>query len=119
VEKKEPLSFITTMPLIEGSYKGNVDTLDELVKEAFTEAIKRVLSTGKTGKLTVTMAFSRKDDFRIEITGDVTTKLPEFKSDIRSIYHDQKGNLFLDDPRQANLPFSTPLKQVKQNQEAA
>ena|GEM_PF-997575 len=29
MEKKEPLSFITTMPLIEGSYKGNVDTLDE------------------------------------------------------------------------------------------
>jgi hypothetical protein len=101
------------LPLIEGSYKGNVDTLDELIKEAFIETVKRVLSTGKAGKMTVTMAFARKDDTRLEITGDVTTKLPEFKADIRSIYHDNRGNLFLDDPRQPHLPNVTPLKKVE------
>ncbi len=117
-EKRKPLGFCSILEQIEGSYKGSVDELDVLVDEAFTETVKRVLGTGKAGKLTVTLVFARVDDTRIEVKGDVTTKLPEPKSDSRTVYHDNRGNLFVEDPRQAHLPYPTPLKQVKQEQEA-
>jgi hypothetical protein len=118
-EKKEPLNFRSILEQIEGSYKGSVDDLGGLVDEAFSETVKRVLSTGKAGKMTVTLAFARVDETRIEVKGDVTTKLPEPKTDSKTIYHDSRGQLFTEDPRQKTLPFPTPLKQVKPNQEAA
>lgn len=117
-EKREALNFRSILEQVEGSYKGSVDDLDELIDEAFSETVKRVLGTGKVGKLTVTLAFARVDETRIEVKGDVTTKLPEPKTDTKTIYHDSRGNLFVEDPRQQKLPFPTPLKQVKPNQEA-
>jgi len=118
-EKKEPLNFRSILEQVEGSYRGSVDDLGGLVDEAFSETVKRVLSTGKVGKITGTLAFARVDETRIEVKGDVTTKLPEPKTDSKTIYHDSRGQLFTEDPRQKTLPFPTPLKQVKPNQEAA
>jgi|GEM_PF-2612934 len=117
--KKEALSFKSILDQVEGSYKGSVDDLGELIDEAFAETVKRVLATGKAGKLTVTLAFARVDETRIEVKGDVGTKLPEPKTDSRTIYHDSKGRLFTEDPRQSDLPFSGPLRQIKPIQEAA
>jgi len=113
MENQEPLNFTSILALVEGSHKGSVGCLNEIIDEAFSETVKRVLSTGKAGKLHVTLSFSRVDNTRIEIKGDVTTKLPEPKTDSRYIYHDVRGQLFSEDPRQKNLPFPTPLKQVK------
>jgi len=117
-EKKEALDFQAILKKVEGSYKGAVGDLGELIDDAFAETVKRVLVTGKAGKLTVTVAFNRIDDTRIEVKGDVTTKLPEPKTDSRTIYHDSRGRLFTQDPRQADLPFPTPLRQVNKAQEA-
>ncbi|MDD3001684.1 MAG: hypothetical protein PHF29_08010 [Candidatus Riflebacteria bacterium] len=118
MSEQQALDFKSILNRIEGSYKGSVDELDILVDEAFIETVKRVLGTGKVGKLTVTLAFNRIDDTRIEVKGDVSTKLPEPKTDTKTIYHDSRGNLFVEDPKQQKLPFPTPLKQVKPNQEA-
>jgi hypothetical protein len=38
-EKREALNFRSILEQVEGSYKGNVDTLDELIKEAFIETV--------------------------------------------------------------------------------
>jgi hypothetical protein len=119
VNKQEPITFHTALERIEGSYKGRRDIFEDVLSEAFIDAVKRVLSTGKQGKLTVKLSFSRIDEERLEIKGDLSTSLPEPASDGRTFYHDSRGNLFLEDPRQAKLPNMTPLKRVKKEGEAA
>lgn len=117
-ENDAPLNFSSTLENLEGVYKGTRNDLNVLVDDALQETVKRVLSTGKVGKMTVVLAFSRKDDDRIEVKGDVKTSLPEPKSDTKTFYHDSRGNLFVEDIRQAKLPFPTPLKKVGGNTSA-
>lgn len=114
-DKAAPLNFSTTLTQLEGVYKGSRNDLNVLADDALQETVKRVLSTGKVGKITVTLAFARKDDDRIEVKGDVKTNLPEPKADTKTFYHDNRGNLFVEDTRQAKLPFPTPLKKVGGN----
>jgi hypothetical protein len=119
MKETEPLNFQSVLSRIEGSYKGSVDELDALVAEAFTETVKRTLSTGKVGKMTLTLGFSRVDETRIEIKGEVTTKLPEPRTDSSVLYHDERGDLFAEDPRQKKLPFaSSPLRQINKGEAA-
>lgn len=119
MNKQEPITFNSTLERIEGSYKGRRDIFEDVLSEAFLDAVTRVLSTGKAGKLTVKLSFARVDDARLEIKGDLSTNLPEPPADGRTFYHDNRGNLFLEDPRQAKLPNMTPLKRVKKGEEAA
>lgn len=46
-EKKEPLNFRSILEQVEGSYKGSVDDLGELIDEAFSETVnaKRRMGT--------------------------------------------------------------------------
>lgn len=115
-EKEDaPLNFCSTLAQLEGVYKGTRNDLNLLADEALQETVKRVLSTGKAGKITVVLAFARKDDDRIEVKGDVKTNLPEPKADTKTFYHDNRGNLFVEDVKQPKLPFPTPLKKVGGN----
>lgn len=117
MDENPKLGFVEILGMTEGTYNGTVDDLRTLIDESFAETVKRVLSTGKAGKLTVTLGFNRVDDFRIEIKGDVSAKLPEPKTDGRRFYHDVKGNITADDPRQRKLPFPA-LKQIKKEETA-
>lgn len=109
----EKLGFKEVLPIIEGVYDGSVDTLEDCIADAFEKTVKRALSTGKVGKLNVALSFSRVDDTRVEISGKVTTTLPNPVPSSRSVYHDNRGNLSETDPRQQNLPNVTPLKRVE------
>ena len=111
-EPKDPLNYSAVLSKVDGSYKGSVGTLEEVIEEAFAETIRRVLMTGKAGKLTVCLDFSRLDETRIEVKGDIKTKLPEPKTSTRTLYHDRSGNLFADDPNQPNLPNVAPLRKI-------
>lgn len=113
MDSEKSLDFCSVLEKVEGSYKGSVDDLKPLIDEAFVETVKRVLATGKAGKLKVELSFNRVDEVRIEIKGDVKTTLPEPKSDSRRFYHDSRGNVFSEDPRQMKLPGITPLKKVE------
>ena len=114
-QENAKLNFASTLSQVPGVYDGQVDVLENRVEEAFIKTVKRVLGTGKAGKITVSLAFSRVDDTRIEIKGEVKTALPEPKVGTREVYHDNRGNLSVEDPRQPKLPGAnnvSPLRQV-------
>lgn len=113
-EKKEKLGFTDIIEKVEGVYDGRLDVLDSCIQEAFEKTVKRSLSTGKVGKLTVTLSFNRTDDKRMEIKGEVKTSLPNPVAGATNMYHDIKGNLHQSDPRyqHPDLPKPKPLRAV-------
>ncbi len=112
MEEQNNLDLENVMDQIEGSYEGSIDIFSELANKAFSEALKRVISTGKKGKLTLAFSLENIGDGRISITGDINSKLPEPSQKGKLFYHDLKGNLTTEDPRQPNLPNLKPLSRV-------
>ena len=106
-EKKvltEKLEFANLIEKVEGYLDGRVDTISNLIEIALKNVVKRAIETGKKSSLTVTLDFTRFDDKRVSITGDLKTKLPEGSEEAKIFYFDKdkginrESNLYLADP---------------------
>lgn len=68
------------------------------------EIVKRVVDTGKKGRLTLTMEFSEfKGTGQIVIEDKITMKLPEYDRLKGMAFADDEGNLLRDNPKQKSL----------------
>ncbi len=112
----EKLEFANLIEKVEGYLDGRVDTISNLIEIALKNVVKRAIETGKKSSLTVTLDFTRFDDKRVSISGDLKTKLPEGSKEARTFYFDKNADLSLDDfdqpkmfDREGNV---SPLKKV-------
>ena len=67
-----------------------------------SELVKQVDSTGKAGKLTITLDVKRAGG-AIQIDSKVTAKIPETKADGDMFWPTVEGNLSLENPAQQKL----------------
>ena len=112
----EKLEFANLIEKVEGYLDGRADTISNLIEIALKNVVKRAIETGKKSSLTVTLDFTRFDDKRVSISGDLKTKLPEGSKEARTFYFDKNADLSLDDfdqpkmfDREGNV---SPLKKV-------
>lgn len=110
--QNQTLEFFNIMDQIEGSHNGSINRFTELANSAFSEAVRRVAQTGKKGKLVLTFSIENVGE-RIEITGDINSKLPEPTQKGKLFYYNSRGELTNEDPKQPSLPTQLrPLARV-------
>jgi hypothetical protein len=113
----DKLEFPQLLEQVESYHDGHINSMSFLIDEALTKVVRRALETGKASSLSVTLNFTRYDDCRVAITGDLKTKLPEGKKQARTFYYDRNGELSLEDTTQPKMfdrdgNVATPLKRV-------
>lgn len=84
------------------------------------ELLAACLQTGKDGSLTMTISIhvGNADDRRLEVSGRVTTKLPQPAAKKSIFFVDQDGNLTRQDPTQLEFDV-TPVRAVPATEKAA
>lgn len=68
------------------------------------ELVKACASTGKSGKLILTLEVSAAEDSTVVIKDDVTIKQPKPATGSTIFYADEQGDLHREDPRQPEFP---------------
>lgn len=71
--------------------------------EELAALVKAVETTGKTGKLTVTLDLKTVGNGAIQITPKVSAAVPEPKPDTTLLWSTVEGNLVTENPRQQKL----------------
>jgi hypothetical protein len=93
----EKLEFANLIENVEGYLDGQADTISNLIEIALKNVVKRAIETGKKSSLTVTLDFTRLDDKRVSISGDLKTKLPEGSKEAKTFYFDKWCDLSLEE----------------------
>ena len=74
-------------------------------QEKLQELVKKVLATGKKGKLTISLDIQQgADEGTVIIRDDVTVKLPTPDKSSSTFYADADGALHREDPKQREFP---------------
>ena len=88
----EELEFANLIDEIEN---GRVDTISSLIEIVLKNDVKRAIETGKSS-LIVALEFTRFDDKRVLISGNLRTEFPECSKKERTFYFDKYADLSLD-----------------------
>lgn len=94
---------------------------EEELADKLNELVKMVSSTGKKGKLTLTITVEplKADSGQMVVSDDVTVKLPHHSRGGSVFYATPENNLTRKDPRQAELnlkavPEAAPPKPIQE-----
>jgi hypothetical protein len=89
----EKLEFANLIDEIEND---RVDTISSLIEIVLKNDVKRAIETGEKISLTVALDFTRFDDKRVSISGNLRTEFPECSEKERTFYFDKYADLSLD-----------------------
>lgn len=75
----------------------------DICSQRLNELVRSVDETGKAGKLTISLEIKRARAGAVNITPNVTAKLPEQKADPSMLWVTVEGNLTQENPNQQRL----------------
>lgn len=84
---------------IENLHSYGLGSVIEQLAEDQLKVIKAVQETGKVGTLVLTLKFKAKGKKQVHVGAEVSSKIPAVPVDIVSMFVDQKGVLFEQDPQ--------------------
>lgn len=93
---------ITLLEIIE---QMNDKKIGRELQASHAEMTAAIMNKGGKGRITITFDYARSEDKGVIILADIVTKLPKKARRTEFVYADDRGNTFLDDPTEPELPF--------------
>lgn len=98
------VGFMEIISNIEVSRNGRAFFLNEALDSAVADATSATEQYGKESTVTITISVKKLEEGKAVIAAKVNEKLAKGATTGISIYRNKKGELFLEDPYQPNLP---------------
>lgn len=88
------------------------ETLRHLMGGTFLDLVAAVDSTGKAGKITLTISIKKSTKAAMAVVGDIKMSKPTEAPDATLMFATPEGNLLTEDPRQQKLELKAVAAQT-------